>query len=218
LKSDVDGADAVKDFFLQPDNIHISSVPQQEHYGVLAGLYSKEQLSSDAVSGYFGAFCLDPNKGIIKVKGYIVTRRSSELSLSQGKSTVAKEAVAPDISGDGWTGFFWRSDDYAGTVMPVTATVTQDKDGNVTVTTSKEGLGHYFTGIIDLTGHMLIYDAYDGQDWSTHIGPATDVWMNIEDYVRPPTLEDYNPPLNIIELTRSPRPKVPIAAISLLLL
>ncbi|MCX5871562.1 MAG: hypothetical protein NTY00_13255 [Deltaproteobacteria bacterium] len=223
LKSEVDGADAVKDFFLQPDNISISSVPQQDHYGVLAGLYSKEQLSSDAVPGYFGSFRLDPKNGIIRVKGYIVIRRSSDLSSSQGKSAVAKDGVfpeqgvAPDISGDGWTGFFWRSDDYAGTVVPLTLTVTQNPDGRVTITTSKEGLGHYFTGIIDTTGHMLIYDAYDGEDWSTHIGPATDVWMNIEDYVRPPSLVDRTPPLNIIEVRRSPRPKFPTAAISLLL-
>jgi hypothetical protein len=211
LKSEVDGADTVKDFFLQPANVSISLVPQQIHYGVLAGLYSEEQLSSEVVTGYFGAFRLDRENKIVAAKGYIVTRRSCEPSLLQEKSTAAKETVAgeqvypPDISGDGWTGIFWRSDNLAETAVSVHAIVTQNPDGRVTVTTSKTGLGHYFAGNIDITGHMLIYDAYDSEVWSTHYGPATDIYIKIADYVRPPSLFDLYPPLNIIELTRKPR-------------
>ena len=223
LKSEVDGADTAKEFFLQPDNVSISLVPQQDHYGVLSGLYTKEQLSSDVVAGYFGSFRLDPKNGIVRVKGYMVIRLPSDLYSSQEKGTVAKDGyfpelgVAPDISGDDWIGYFWRSDDYAGTVVPLRAVVAQTKEGRVTIMTSKPGLGHFFEGNISTTAHMLLYDGFDGEDWSTHVGPATDVWINIEDYVRPPTLWDLNPPLNIIEVTRSPRPKFPTAAISLLL-
>lgn len=145
------------------------------------------------------------------MRGYIVTRRPGESSLSQEKSTVTKETVAgeqvypPDISGDGWTGIFWRSDNLAETAVSVHAIVTQNPDGRVTVTTSKIGLGHYFAGNIDITGHMLINDAYDGEVWSTHYGPATDTYIKIADYVRPPSLFDLYPPLNIIELTRKPK-------------
>jgi hypothetical protein len=228
FKSEVDGAATAKDLFLQPDDVQISLVPQQDHYGVLAGLYSKEQIGTEVAAGYFGSFRLDPAKGMMAVKGYIVTRRSSDLALSQEKSTVAKETIvaepvpgesvqAPNISGDDWTGYFWRSDYFAGTFVPITATVIQTADGMVSITTSKEDVGHYFEGNIDVTGHMLVYDAYDGADWSTFEGPATDVYIKIEDYTELPTLEDFDPPRNIIKLTRGPRPKLPLAAISLLL-
>lgn len=228
LKSEVDGAAAVKSFFLQTDNVQISLVPQQDRYGVLAGLYSREQIGAEVAAGYFGSFRLDPAKGMMAVKGYLVTRRSSDFLLSQEKNTVAKETVvaepvpvepvyAPNISGDDWTGYFWRSDYFAGTFVPITATVIQTADGLVSITTSKEDVGHYFEGNIDVTGHMLVYDVYDGADWSTFEGPATDVYIKIEDYTELPTLEDFDPPRNIIKLTRGPRPKLPLAAISLLL-
>ena len=190
-----------------------------------AGLYSKEQIGAEVAAGYFGSFRLDPKKVMIAVKGYIVIGRSDSISSLQEESAVARDTVvgesvsAPDISGDGWTGYFWRSDLYAfnGTKIPVTATVTQTTDGLVSITTSKEGLGHYFEGNIDVTGQMLVYDAYDNEDWSTHDGPATDVSIEIEDYVVPPSLEHPDPPLNIIKLTRSPKLKFPLAAIALLL-
>ncbi|MCX5871561.1 MAG: hypothetical protein NTY00_13250 [Deltaproteobacteria bacterium] len=227
LKSEITAAATVKSFFLQPDNVQISLVPQQDHYGVLAGLYSREQIGTEVAAGYFGSFRLDPQRGMMAVKGYIVLRHSSDLSLSQEKSTVAKATVveapapvepvfAPNITGDDWTGYFWRSDYFAGTEVPVTATVTQTADGLVSITTSKEGLGHYFEGNIDITGHMLVSDAYDNEVWSTLDGPATDVYIKIEDYVVVPDLEHPAPPLNIIKLTRK-RPKLPLAAISLLL-
>lgn len=228
LKSEVDGAAAAKNLFLQPDNVQIALVPQQDHYGVLAGLYSREQIGTEVAAGYFGSFRLDPQRGMMAVKGYIVLRHSSDLSLSQEKSTVAKATVVevpvpvepvpvPNISGDDWTGYFWRSDYFAGTFVPITATVIQAADGLVSITTSKENVGYYFEGNIDITGHMLVYDAYDGADWSTFEGPATDVYIMIEDYTELPTLKDPDPPRNIIKLTRGPRPKLPLAAISLLL-
>jgi hypothetical protein len=225
LKTEVSDVDTVKDLFWEPDNVQISFVPPQERYGVRAGLYSKEQIGAEVAAGYFGSFRLDPKKVMIAVKGYIVIGRSDSLSSLQEKSAVTKDTVvgepvsAPDISGDGWTGYFWRSDLYAfnGTKIPITATVTQTTDGLVSITTSKEGLGHYFEGNIDVTGQMLVYDAYDNEDWSTHDGPATEVSIEIEDYVVTPSLEHPDPPLNIIKLTRSPKPKLPFGVISLLL-
>lgn len=224
LKAEVDGAGAVEKFFLQSTNVVISLVPQQDHYGVLAGLYSREQLDSEVVSGYFGAFRLDPKKGMVAVKGYIVTRRSGDRSLPQEKSTNAKEAVTKedvpvlDIAGNNWKGVFWRSDNYARTVVPVTAVVTKNSEGWVTITTNLEGLGHYLEGRIYNSRYMLLYDAYDGEDWTTHYGPATDYYIKIADYIRPGTVEDPSPPLNIIELTRDRKLKAPISAINMLLL
>ena len=195
LKAGIDGAGTVNNFFLQSANVQISFVRSQDHYGVLASLYSREQLGSDIVSGYFGAFRLDPQNNIVAVRGSIVTRSALDLSVSQGKNTVIKEAVGgeqvsePQIAGSSWTGLFWRSNDYENTVQPVTATVTQDTDGKVTVTTSLEGLGHSFEGEIYDGGHLLLYDAYDGEDWSTQDGPVTDLYIKIEDYDIPSTDE-----------------------------
>ena len=75
------------------------------------------------------------------------------------------------------------------------------------------GIGQYFQGNIYSNGHMLLYDAYDNEDWTTHYGPATDSYIMIADFVRRPTLEDPSPPLNIIELKRS----IPLGPIFLLL-
>jgi hypothetical protein len=193
LKAEVDGTGTVKNYFLQPANVQISPALSQDRYGVLAGLYSREQLDSDIVSGYFGAFRLDPQNNIVAVKGSIVTRRASALSASQGKSTAVKEAAVgeqvsvPQIAGSSWKGLFWRSNDYENTVKPVTATVTQEANGKVLITTSLTGLGHSFEGEIYNTGHMLVNDTYDDEIWSTLDGPVNDLYIKIEDYVVPPT-------------------------------
>lgn len=222
LKSEVESADTVKKFFLQPANVDISRVRQQDYYGVLAGLYSREQIGSDVGEGYFGAFRFDSTKKMIAVKGNIIIDNTREYFLSQEKGITDKDTVpleevpVPDIHGDDWTGYFWRSDFFAGTCESITATVTQATDGSVTITTSKEGLGHYFEGNIDVTGNLLVLDPYDNQLWSTHEGPVTDVNIKIEDYVETPTVENPTPPVYIIKLTRGPRPKFPAAAIFLL--
>ncbi len=199
LQSDVDGADTVKEFLLQPENVDLSLVRQQDHYGVLAGLYTREQIGFEVVEGYFGAFRFDSTKRMVAVKGSIVTRKALGLSSSQEKSTVAKETAAakqvsePQIAGSSWTGSFWRSDNYNGTVTPVTATVTQMADGKISITTSLTGLGHSFEGDIYDGGHLLLHDAYDNEDWSTLDGPVTDLYIKIEDYVIPPS-EDCDRP------------------------
>lgn len=198
LKSDVEGADTVKESFLQPENVDLSLSRQQDRYGLLAGLYTREQIGLEVVEGYFGAFRFDSTKRMMAVKGSIVTRRALALSSSQEKSTVAKgtagakQVSEPQIAGSSWAGLFWRSDNYKGTVQPVTATVTQKADGKVSITTSLAGLGHSFEGEIYDGGHLLLYDAFDNEDWSTLDGPVTDLYIKIEDYVIPPYDECYH--------------------------
>jgi hypothetical protein len=236
LLADIEGAETVKDFLLQPSTAKISRVSPQKHYGVLAGLYSKEQIGCEVAEGYFGAFRLDAQNKIMPIKGYIVLRHSCDSFMPQKQQALAQGEIAsfpattgddevisaPDIAGDNWKGYFWRSDFWAGTFVPITATVTQTKEGVVTLITSKEGIGHDFSGNIDITGHMVMTDSFDNEVWSTFEGPATEVYIKIEDYVEPPSLPDKpDPPRYLIKLTRAPKPQPPpaiIQAISLLLL
>ena len=143
---------------------------------------------------------------------------SSDISKSTvGAEGVENRTISIDISGSNWKGEFWTSDDYEGTVREITASVTQDIQGRVTITTNLVGLGHYYVGDIYEDSHMLLYDQYDAEDWTTYFGPASDLSITIADFVRAPTLEEPSPPLNIVELTRRSKNTIPIGANHLLL-
>jgi hypothetical protein len=53
----------------------------------------------------------------------------------------------------------------------------------VTLITSKDGRGHLFTGTIDATGWMELYDHDDGQEWTTHYRRATPGLVEIDDFL-----------------------------------
>lgn len=207
LKTEVVGTEKVKTYFQQSEKISISQISSQFHYGILAGLFSPKQIGTEVVSGYFGAFRYDSRKGMVPVEGHIVVGQSSSMSITEENNLVTsgistEETSGPAISGHNWAGVFWRSDNYEGTAVSLTAKITQNSNGMVTITTTLVGIGHFFQGNIYPNYHMLLYDAYDNEDWTTHYGPATDSYIKIADFIRPPTSEDLSPPLNIIELKR----------------
>jgi len=100
----------------------------------------------------------------------------------------------PDISGD-WTGSFFYYE-YSSSKIPVqpgkgsrrgetsiTATITLNETDHsyVTITTSREGRGHRFTGRIDAAGNMNMTDSYDGETWTTHKSRATTERVELND-------------------------------------
>jgi hypothetical protein len=226
FKSEVAIMDSLKKYFADSDRIGISAVSSQESYGITAGLYPPERIDYEIAAGYFGAFRLDPAGEVSAVKGYMILGPSGTVLLRTQSANTAEitakkeeENVFPDIAGSNWTGFFWRSDMYTSSLLPLTAEVTIDEEGWVTITTSKENLGHYLEGRVNTEGYMLLYDQYDGEDWTTHYGPASDLHIKIADYIYRPTLEKPSPPLNIIELKRSEVEKeIPIITPGIILL
>lgn len=106
--------------------------------------------------------------------------------------------VGPHVGGK-WSGEY--GNDETGESMGLTASIKQDGDA-LTITTSKSGLGHSFTGTIHEDGYIRVTDAYDGQTWTSY-GQTTANHLMIEDYTHRPTIYDENdPPVQYIILNR----------------
>jgi hypothetical protein len=190
----------------------------EERYGFIVDIYSTKQIpvEANAAEGYFGGFILDsPDKQPRPVRGYgidlksFISPQSDILRDSAPGSVPQLKAAAkfPDIGGSDWSGFFETTDvnNYQG----LSATVNQS-GGSISITTSKSGLGHYLVGSINSSGYMLLYDQYDGEDWTTHFGPATSTHIAIFDYINNFTA------LNEINISRPPPlPPTPLAPSSI---
>ncbi|MBU4458981.1 MAG: hypothetical protein KJ579_00330 [Verrucomicrobia bacterium] len=125
-------------------------------------------------------------------------RRGGLRSTSDGDSnSVSTASSALRLVGK-WSGMFYNAQ--SGGNGAISATITQEGDV-VTIDTSLPGLGGYFTGTVDAAGNMWLTDSWDGEMWTTHMGPATGNYMIIQDYVDDPdgSGEQF---LNTIELSR----------------
>lgn len=185
-------------------SVVLSETDLAENYGVLAGLYSADQLEGSLVSGYFGSFQLQGDGSVIPKKGYAVALDEETLNTLQKRSG-AKSSTLVDLNGDNWTGeFYCTYDDQAEktNVVEITASITQNASNVVVVTTSLDGLGHRLAGQIYSGNHLLIYDDYDGEDWSTHWVPAEALYVQLADYVVEES-DSSGTPLNVIELSRT---------------
>ncbi len=188
--------------------------------GLRAGIYEEADLpdSMNYTSGYFGGFTLDPIDNTIKaVKGFadnlvdLPSRKDDVLAFDQSMTVgVAGSSYCPDIAGDNWMGYFTRTDSDAREYL--TAVIVVSSDCHVNIQTTLVGLGHFFDGIINSQGDMLLYDAYDGEDWTTWDGPATEHSVRIYDYIYPPSPGAPPPPLNSIIFYRPPYPPAEIYA------
>ena len=94
----------------------------------------------------------------------------------------------PNVAGDDWRGVFYRTDSSSRT--SISAVITHDGAGNVTVRTSLSGLGHYLTGEIGrgYSGYVELRErccsSNDGEIWTTHSRPESNSgYFGFEDYV-----------------------------------
>jgi hypothetical protein len=173
-------------------------------YGLRVGLYSSNALpaSLNIMHGYFGGFLMNEDSSLDPVRGMVPNlQKKTEIPEADSNESVFKTTpnATPNIAGNDWRGYFqygWSSDK-----TQVTATITLS-GSVVTITTSKTGIAHYLAGTMNSTGDMLIYDRYDGEDWTTHFGPATSTSINLYDYAWPPQPGQPEPPLNKIILSR----------------
>ena len=101
-----------------------------------------------------------------------------------------------NLDGD-WRGSFLNA--VTGGRQSVTAHISQS-GRQVTISTNLQGLGGLFTGRITSSNNLILIDASDGQEWTTHSGPATKRHVVIQDYVTLPKTGDLG--LNTIELDR----------------
>ena len=107
--------------------------------------------------------------------------------------------IGPDLRGR-WGGAYYQTN--RGGQLSLTATVRQDGDA-VTITTSKTGgTAVLLTGTTDERGHLDMTDGFDGQEWTSFFGPASTNHIKLADYVETPSLEDPDPPLYVLDLTR----------------
>lgn len=123
------------------------------------------------------------------------------LHLSSGcnEGSSSSPPIGPDLRGT-WGGVYYRTD--GGPRTPLTAKVRQDGDGIFISTDRTNGpTGRKLTGTMTPDGRMFLTDAYDGELWSTHYGPARTNQFRIADYVHPPHIQENNP-LYVIELRR----------------
>ena len=182
------------------------------------GVYSQADIpdSSGVMQGFFGGFILNPvDKTVEPAQGSapglkpLTVRQSLAAGIFSEKSTTRAATEPVNIAGNNWTGYFFRSDDRR--LRDITASISQNGT-EVSITTSKSGLGHHLTGTINSYGDMLVYDSYDEEDWSTHYGPASYTQVKIYDYIWPPEAGEPVPPLNAITLYRPPKPPLEVKA------
>ena len=199
--------------FAYSEQISIQEKVLSEDFGVLAGIYSDDQLYGEAVSGYFGAFTYNEDGSVLARRGFVISLPDDMIDSLQ-RETPSGITATVDVSGDQWVGEFYNTDNYWGTREDITASITQNANSIVVVTTSKEGIGHRLVGAIDNSNHMLLYDDFDDEDWTTHYGPATTLYLKLADYIADYSIDpEFWPywPLNVIELSRdSADPVLPL--------
>lgn len=187
-------------------------------YGLRAGVYAEESIPQylPVMPGYFGGFQLGRSGRTMRpIKGFaLLTYETPNIeppaeAEQKDGGKQEKTTEPPDIAGENWTGYFSRTD--MESKQYLTASITQS-GSQVTIVTTKTGLGHYFSGIMNSSGDMLLYDHFDGEDWSTHNGPATSTKIKIYDYLWPPEAGQPQPPLNKIILYRPPLPPSEVTA------
>ena len=193
--------------------VAVISFAPEKRYGPYVGVYSDTaRQDSRRQKGYFGGYFYDADRQTcFPVKGvspFSDVRKAA--AADNQRQSLGVGIVGPDISGDDWSGIFYTTgmNNRVRLTAKIIVTPWTSSYSKVDIITSKSGLGHSFTrGWIDARGNMLIYDDYDGEDWSTHWGPATPTRVRILDFVYPPSLQDPNPPKNVIELERSAPPE-----------
>ncbi len=195
------------------DVMTIKQVPENQHYGMRVGLFD---MSGDKRyrHGYFGGFIYEPENDVTyAIEGYvnfvpISSSQKDSQSLDQPSLTQTPEGY-PNVAGDDWSGVFYRTDSSSRT--NITAVITHNGHGGVSLTTTLSGRGHYLTGSISsgYSGELYMTDHWDDEIWTTHrLDESTSIYFGIEDYVYKPSSSNPDPPLYRIELTR-PEPKEP---------
>ena len=187
-------------------------------YGLRAGVYERVVIPDyyNVMPGYFGGFVFDqigntirPIKGFAPNLSQSLFKKLSPLDMHQNSADVQLHSSERlDIGGENWSGYFTRTN--ITTQEPLTATIIQE-GSDVTIVTTLTDLGHELKGTINEMGDMLLYDSYDGEDWTTHYGPASSRSVNIYDYV-PASPGDTETPLNVIVLVRPPQPPLAVQA------
>lgn len=197
----------------------MATLHSNQLYGLRAGVYEQADIpdSFDAIPGFFGGFILNssdntvqPTKGFApNMKQVVLDRTSDPTMLPKDTDIQATSSQPVNIAGNDWEGYYNRTDDRD--KLYLTASISQN-GSRVAITTSKSGLGHHFTGNINADGDMLVYDSYDGEDWTTHYGPARSTKIKIYDYAWPFEPDEPTPPLHRIILYRPPEPPTGVTA------
>lgn len=118
-------------------------------------------------------------------------------SSSGGSQAPSVPLVGPDLHGDTWQGSFTN---LHGVFIPVTAIVTHIGDDIIIQTSLPDsGIASRLVGKISSGGSMLLYDEFDGEDWTTLHGPASANSIKIADFV---FINGQNTDTNNIVLTR----------------
>lgn len=156
-----------------------SNVPQKDAMGILIEEVTvtdnEEQMNQNFIMERQGETVLDSFSNATKKK-----------KKSSGKSRTPKDTnppdsqpVGPDIRGE-WSGYV----DLIGKEREsVTANVYQNGNYVVITTSSHQKYGQKFIGNIKESGFILAYDQRTGEDWTTHLGPATANRIDLYDYV-----------------------------------
>ena len=109
---------------------------------------------------------------------------SSTSNDGAGQDTTPKRAtpIGPDLHGTKWVG---RLSDTEGTkYISLTAKVIHDGSHLIIDTSLPETtIGGRLEGEISSSGSLLIFDDFDGEDWTAHFGPVNSNEIKIADHV-----------------------------------
>lgn len=107
-----------------------------------------------------------------------------------GGSSGVPSASGLDLTG-AWSGRYQSPS----MQLSLTARIRQSGD-TLIIQTTKEGVGHLLTGMLNANGSIMLTDSLDGETWTSY-GEVTENNMWIRDYLYDPSLGSDSPEQDI---------------------
>ena len=155
--------------YIEDENVKFRSIfNNSERYGLVAGFYEENSVPKwlGVKAGYFGGYeYSESHRVVFPVKGLATDLQPVDTqivySLPEG-GVVAFSSHYLNIAGNSWFGMFGTTS--YNNQISINSTISQSGNG-VTIDNSKTGIAQHLVGTINSSGHMLLYDQYDGEDW-----------------------------------------------------
>ena len=116
-----------------------------------------------------------------------------------GNTEPAQSLVGPNLNG-AWTGTLTLHTKDGTRTSHIIATINHTGD-SVIIHTNGGGTASLMTGTIEPDGSMILTDALDGENWTTHFSKAIVNRVIVADYIQAPVAGELTR-LNVLDLRR----------------
>lgn len=120
--------------------------------------------------------------GLVGLGALALAGGGSSSGSDTSTETPATPVVGPDLNGS-WAGYLEIKNTEAPGYENISATIVHSGAAVQITTSSTLAYGRLFTGRINSSGSMTMYDSITGEDWTTHYSKATTTTVDLYDYV-----------------------------------